>query len=84
MLNAECFCFASNKSGVVVRLYNIFTTSGAERSSQSRRQARDQEDEEEENDANAVNRGLLKHGGLIGRSRPDANRGSDRRIMAEV
>ena len=61
MLNAECFCFASNKSGVVVRLYNIFTTSGAERSSESRRQARDQEDEEEENDANAVNRGLVKH-----------------------
>ena len=61
MLNAECFCFASNKSGVVVCLYNIFTTSGAERSSESRRQARDQEDEEEENDANAVNRRLVKH-----------------------
>ena len=60
MLNAECFCFATNKSGVVVCLYNIFTTSGAERSSESKRQARDQEDEEE-NDANAVNRGLLKH-----------------------
>jgi len=60
MLNAECFCFASNKSGVVVRLYNIFTTSGAERSSESKRQARDQEDQEE-NDANAVNRGLVKH-----------------------
>jgi len=37
MLNAECFCFAANKSGVVVRLYNIFTTSGAERSSESTR-----------------------------------------------
>jgi hypothetical protein len=45
MLNAKCFCFAANKSGVVVCLYNIFTTSGAERSSESKRQARDQEDE---------------------------------------
>ena len=60
MLNAGCFCFATNKSGVVVCLYNIFTASAAERSSESKRQARDQEDEEE-NDANAVNRGLLKH-----------------------
>jgi len=54
------FALPQIKAALVVRLYNIFTTSGAERSSESKRQARDQEDQEE-NDANAVNRGLVKH-----------------------